>query len=769
MKIYVSGVHAPRFGDKYDFVQGSHIDGACTSSYAEEPDDNKPNAVFSLALAQPVMLVDVEQGKPIHVLYGGQEFLRSWQTNPDLSKKYEECNTSKNLEAACRSMAKESRVKAAVMECLVHAVAQTWKILHRAITLLQMPFGTAKSLAPDVWEALVMHLTSKAKNTHTQIAEIADTISQLKLRVDTTEGSERTDIEISVMQDMPEGTTSREIIVSPVVRHLLARDVKNCSDTADVACVQERHKVRCVMLNEVTAPVFTEWKCKELMQAVLMWLAKTVPPFTRQDTVTKKNVEIMQRALVRTGLRDSVGQVAVKEQLIVGLGVAMLAGITVNASLASFGFMNGSDGVSDYVLPDYVHYAEEFEVQETNKGLLDACMAKWESLNSGPSAAGRNLMVPMPTMWGLHVCNSLIEEGYLSMLYVTGTLGTAGYIITKLVRLWLQGGTEGNLLTNALKWKNWLSLKLKALRSTITNDGVRYDTPTRVLLKNSDELIGAHFFPGRGPETCQDVKVLGTELMLRFWAIVKKGEREGGYVLNNMCQQYKMASKRAGERDDRTLKTCVVLENAAEMVYDGSLLYATVDLVVKGVTPSKGNVEAHRESTRAILDVVVGTNRDARRIAEVFNGGVSETAPVDGARRIVAVGQTVNRPVQMRDDKKNSGSSLVWSRKHNALLADTVFQVVGKGMCGADLYPKRTLYDALVSVGAHAAKRWDKSTLMNAVTDWYASADMEDGSTTWEEAYSTKGWTELWSQQAGAPNVDGMNGAKRKSTRGNTH
>ncbi len=85
-------------------------------------------------------------------------------------------------------------------------------------------------------------------------------------------------------------------------------------------------------------------------------------------------------------------------------------------------------------------------------------------------------------------------------------------------------------------------------------------------------------------------------------------------------------------------------------------------------------------------------------------------------------------PVKMRDVKK--GPSSVWITKHNAVLAGTLFQAVGKGMSGTEQYPKATLYDSLVSVGAQPAKRWNRPTLLNAVKDWYQRSCEDDGTTT---------------------------------------
>ena len=792
LKVYVTGVHAPRLGDMYDFAQGSNDYYGASTSYAEEPDDNEPNAVFSLALAQPVMLVAVQEGTEIRISYGDTEYHRpTWKTSVDKCREFEEAMNSKNLEAACRCMAKNSKsgVRAAVLECLVYAVERTWKLLHRALVLLAVPFGRAKTYAREVWEETLQHLVSKAKKRREGMSRYLEdqdagadadlASSQLKLTVDTIDGVKRTNTEVGVMMSLPEGATSRELIVHPTMRYVLAKDVSKCTEKANVTVVSELHAARAVMLNELMVPVFTKWKCKEVGQAATAWLMALLPPFMRQDPATKKSLEVMHKALVRTGARARVteGLVAGEEQLVVGLGVAMLAGFTLDASLASLGFMDGSSKVTDYILPEYVPYAEFFEAHDTNHRLLAACMVKWENWNSGESAS-RDRRLPKPTMWGLHVCNSLIVEGYLSMMYLTGTLGTPGYIIKKLVALWLLGGDEDDLCSNPSKWKRWLTKKLQALENVLVDEGVVDYTTSSVLEKNSEQLIGAHFYPGRGPTTCQDVKVLNTDLMLRFWDIVKKGQRAGGYRVNDMCQHYKMATKRAGERDDQLLKTGVILENAAEMVYDEGLLYASVDLVVKGIIPTKANVEAYKEKAKGVLDVVVGTNRDARNIAVVLNGGVTGIAlvgnpgPLTGARRILAggpAGQADPKPVKMRDVKK--GPSSVWITKYNAVLAKTVFQTVGKDMSGTEQYPKGTLYDSLVSVDARAAKRWNRPRLLNAVKEWYQSSCEDDGTATWEEAYGTQLWVDLWSQecQAGAPIEDRTEHAKGKSTtKGNT-
>ena len=786
MKIYVTGVYAPRLGDNAA-VRASGI----AASYAEEPNNNQPNAIFSLALAQPVVLVDVEKGMPIHISYGCVDYPRTWPTEPDKCKQYEVEMGSENLERACRVAAKNADVRAAIVECLVHAVARTSRFHARSFLLVDMPFQEAKGYNRDVWEELWKHLAPhseamkrrKGGGTRYLVSE-EESSTPVQLKVDVANGMERTVPENRILMSLPEGSTATLLNVHPIMRSVLARAVDKCTENAHVTDAEEVHVVRSVMVSEVCVPAFAKWKGRtDLAQRVQMYLATYIPPFVRMNDQTRKSVAVMQKALLCTGKKETylAEGIETNEQVVVGLGVAMLGGLTVDTALAAQSFMNSRSEWSSYVPDGYVYYAEEFLEHETNEGLLAACKLKCEELNDRPGRSGLNQKVPTPTMFGLHACNSLVVEGYLSMLYLTGTLGTAstlgtaraGYIITKLVALWLAPEDNGELTSNRQRWKNWLSWKLQTLEVGIREDRVKYDWLTFTLVKNTQDIMEAHFFPGRGPQVNQDVKLVNAKLLVRLWDLVKKGEHDGGYTLNSMCQQFKMASIRAGERDGQLLKAVIAIENAAEMVYDKSQLHVSLDLVLKGINPTKANVEAHTKEVELVLDLV--GNPNARKAGEVLMGGTDTLALADNAEYLrgarsttVPMGQDVPTPLKMLDVKK--GHSKVWIAKHNDLLAETMLQVIGKDMSGADLYTKGTMRAALVRLGANAAARWNRPTLVDALKDEYQTNGADDGTTTWKQAYSTQPWVSLWSQEAGhgAPIEDGTEDAKKKLTKGST-
>jgi hypothetical protein len=622
MKMYVTGIYSPRKCDN-----AAATEEGKAASYMDEPNDNEPNAIFALALAQPVVLVDVEKGMPVYISYGCDEYYRTWPTRVDKCKDYELKMGSKELEQACRDAAQNKDVRAAILECLVCAVARTSKFHARSMMLLDMPFQEAKGHARDLWEELLKHLQplsdamKKRQSDATRVSVLEDKHStpvelKLKVKVDVTNGIKRTVNEDRIIMSLPEGSTATLFNVHPVMRSVLARAVEKCKDDVHVAEAGELHKVRAVMVNEVRVSAFNSWndqtgskaegRLKGLTQRIDMWLAKHLPPFVRIDKQTCKSVEVIRQALQTTGwtVIDGLAEGAeTNAQVVVGLGVAMLAGFTVDTVLATLAFMNSRSGWESYVHDDYVHYAEEFLENETNEGLLVACKLKCDEMNER-----LNQKVPTPTLFGLHACNSLVVEGYLSMLYVTGTLGTAstlrtaraGYIIAKLVPLWLAQDDNGELL-RPQKWKNWLKLKLRALEAGLKADGATYTWVTCTLLKNTEDIRDAHFFPGRGPPTYQDVKILNAELLERFWDVVKQGEGAGGYSLNDMGQHFKRASKRAGARSGQLQKAVIAFENAAEMVFDESQLHVSLDLVLKGINPTKANIEAEKKMLNSSL------------------------------------------------------------------------------------------------------------------------------------------------------------------------
>jgi hypothetical protein len=478
------------------------------------------------------------------------------------------------------------------------------------------------------------------------------------------------------------------------------------------------------------------------------------------DTQTKKSVDVIQKALLSTGFKEHGMLAETNEEIFVGLAVGMLAGFTVDTVLATKSFMNSRSDFSSYVHDDYVHYADEFLEYETNEGLLAACKLKCDELNE---RAGLNQKVPTPTIFGVHACNSLVVEGYLSMLYVTGTLGTAstletaraGYVIAKLVALWLAPGDNSDLLS-AQKWKNWLKLKLRALEAGLVADGVKYKWVTCTLKKNTEDIHDAHFFPGRGPPTHQDVRMLNADLLERFFDVVKKGEGAGGYSLNDMVQQFMRASKRAGVRSGQLLKAVIAIENAAEMVFDESQLHVSLDLVLKGINPTKANMEAEKKEVKLILDLV--GNPNAQKAGEVLMmGGMDTLVLADNLPGAVRI------PLKMLDVKKGLK---VFAMRHNGVLAKTVFQVVGKDIRGANEYPKETLRASLLSEGVKAAQRWTKPILVDAVKEWYQTKGADDGTGSMIQAYSTQPWVSLWSQQDGAPIEDTVAVRKRKATPG---
>ena len=742
-KLYTTGVLSPRPGDRSMSESYSDMDGMATS-YVEEPNDNKPNAVFSSQLAQLVVLEDVEKGAPVYMSYGSG-YIRDWPTDPDACKQYEEAKGSKALLSACSRMAEETdSVRAGVVECLVAAVARTWAYLQTGMAFLNISYKECKGVgefARDLFEEVENHLKSSSKVMERRLggptyldAEEKDgpiSFRVFPLHVDLTDGTNHSAVEEHILRSLPDGSTSTVFNVLPVMRYILAKDLKQCKEKSQVAETSRIHAVRAVMVREVMPPEFTSWKAASLGVAVEVWLATHVPPYMRMDAQTKKSVLVMKRALLSVGLMES------DVRLHVSLQVALLAGLTADTALASKCFMNGQSEFEDYVHDEYREYADQFLKHETNDGLLAACQLKWEELNQnrGGNSAGQNRGVPPPTMMGLNSCNSLLVNGYRSMLYLTGTLGSQGLIINLLVQLWMRpegGGVE--LCTTRTKLRDWLFYKLQTVAANIVADQSEFAWQTRVLKANTPNLTGAHFYPGRGPPRNRDVKVLNMRLLIRFWDVVHRGKADGNYDLKDMCQHYKFALLRAGEPDEQAQKVVLGLENMYEMVHDDTKLHATVDLVWKGIDPTTDNVENHKARNKYILGQL--GNPNAAKAAQVLMGGNLHTR----------VGldfhdDPTHTPLKMLD--VTTGDRSVWIRRHNTLLSETVLVTVGKGMSEAEHYTNKTMYEALVIAGARPARRWTKPTLVSAIKERYKTT-ANDGTTDWKAAYSTQGWMDLW-------------------------
>lgn len=745
-KLYVTGVLSPRLGDRSAYSY-SDMDGMATS-YVEEPSDNKPNAVFSSELAQLVVLEDVEQGAPVYMSYGSG-YIRHWSSDPDACKEYEEEKGSRALLSACSLMAKKTdSVRAGVVECLVAAVARTWKYLRTGMALLDTSYQDGKGVgaARDLFDEVGNHLKSSSNVMErrlggpTYLAAVEDKDGPnsfvFPLNVYVTDGTNHSAVEEHILRALPDGSTSTVFNVLPVMRYALAKDLMQCKEKSQVDEASRVHAVRAVMVREVMPPAFTSWEAASLVGAVEVWLATHVPPYMRTDAQTKKSVSVMKHALLYIG--KTLGSDASVVRLHVSLQVALLAGLTVDTALASKCFMNGQSEFEDYVYDEYAEYADQFLKHETNDGLLAACQLKWEEVhqNQGGNLSGRNRAVPPPTMMGLNSCNSLLVNGYRSMLYLTGTLGSQGCIINLLVQLWMRPeGGGGELCKSRTKYRDWLFYKLQTVAANIDADCSVFAWQTRVLCANTTALTDAHFYLGRGPLRNRDVKVLNARLVIRFWDAVRRGQADGNYVVKDMCQHYKFALLRAGEPDEQAQKVVIGLENIYEMVHDDTKLHATVDLVWKGIDPTTDNLDNYTARTKCILGQL--GNPNAAKAARVLMGGNLHA-------RVGLVSQEVptQTPLKMLD--VTTGTSAVFVRRFNTLLCETALLTVGKGMSEADHYTNNTLREALIKAGKRPARRWTKPTLVSAIKELYKKTANDDGITDWKAAYSTQGWIDLW-------------------------
>jgi hypothetical protein len=393
----------------------------------------------------------------------------------------------------------------------------------------------------------------------------------------------------------------------------------------------------------------------------------------------------------------------------------------------------------DLVEDAYAGYDKEFAQHATNEDLLRACEQKW-SRQQMEEGAGRG-SVPIPTMMGLHQCNSLIVEGYLSTLYTQGIVGSIGLVIRRLLAYWIVEDKE-NLLTNKDRYSQWLSLKLARLTANLTEAGLLYAWTTRVHAGNAEVLKAAWFFPGRGPPTNVAVKVLNFELMTLFYELVCQGQADGRYVVGTMFGHYKLADGRCGERDGRLEKSVVNIDNAQEMLKDKTDLQASVDLVLKGLAPTAAAVRAYKAEAACILTMLgnpsgalVAQSMQTKQVQAAWNWQAPERAEV----LLADQGNLRGMVLQF------TGGDDEWGILHDSQLVRTVIQVVGKRMDGYEKFPKKTLQKCLEAlVGKKLPTRTPKEDLQTAVQSVYENRGEDDGSKTVLGAFNCAEWHQVW-------------------------
>ena len=549
-------------------------------------------------------------------------------------------------------------------------------------------------------------------------------------RVDTVDGLQRTDLEVHLISGAPDPRTRTALLAHPLFRYVTAVLARKVDNQEGLLLAQSVTSARLLLLSEVTPPAFSAWN--EGKPGMETWISKYYPPFMRNSKPAKEAAGVMLEALMK--LRN----VADVDKNVGSVTVAMLVGLSAEVFLKTQG-MAAAQNFGDLVEDAYAGYEKEFAMHATNENLLHACEQKWgkQQMQQMEEESGRGC-VPMPTMMGLHLCNSLIVEGYLSTLYTQGIVGSIGLVIRRLLAYWIVEDKE-NLLTNKERYSQWLSVKLARLTADLAEAGLQYAWTTRVHVENAEVLKAAWFFPGRGPPANVAVKVLNFELMTRFYELVYRGQADGRYVVGTMFGQYKLADGRCGERDGRLEKSVVNIDNAQEMLKDKTDLQASVDLVLKGLAPTAAAVRTYKAEAACILTML--GNPSGALVAESIQTKQVQFAWSSQApeRAEVLLAEKRGMVLQFR------GGDGEWGIQHDSQLVRTVIQVVGKRMDGFEKLPKKTLQKCLEALlGKKLPTRKTKEDLQTAVQSEYENRGEDDGSKTVLGAFNCAEWHQVW-------------------------